>query len=172
MTKLLERTEELADLILEAIEGGATITSICAADDMPSVSTFLRWCRADYDFDDAVQRAWERGLAIQLHEVQDKQAEAVRRLMDGKEETDPKGYQALATLLRDMAHNKVAMLTRIDKRIAKRHELATNGPMIIGWDNGPRSCPACGHTAPNTIEHDPVHPLPAPPSDPTGGDAR
>ena len=177
MTKQLERTEAITTAIIEGMESGTTITSICAADDMPSVSTFLRWCRSDDDLDDAVQRAWERGLVIQLHEIQDKQAEAVERLMDEKKETDPKSYQALATLLRDMNHNKVAMLTRLDRRFAKRHEVIHNGPMVIGWDNSPLSCPECGWTAakditpqPAAIEHQTTLPVPA--NDATGGDAR
>ena len=85
---------------------------------------------------------------------------------------DPKTAQALATLLRDARHNATALLTRLNKRFAERHEVAHTGPMVISWDNGPLSCPECGWTSAPVIEHEPAPPLPAPSTDLTGGEAR
>ena len=172
MAKQLEKTDKLVTPILERIEAGDTITSICQGNGMPSLSTFLRWCRSDDDFDNAVQRAWERGLFISIHRLNDKTEEVIKQLMAPDKSIDPKTAQALATLLRDARHNATALLTRLNKRFAERHEVAHTGPMVISWDNGPLSCPECGWTSAPVIEHEPAPPLPAPSTDLTGGEAR
>lgn len=43
-------TQEVADAICEAIEGGSTIREICAREGMPAWPTIRRWLRADESF--------------------------------------------------------------------------------------------------------------------------
>ena len=82
--------------------------------------------------------------------------------MDDDDDLDPKTMQALATILRDQNHNKVALLTRLDKRFSEKSEVAVTGPMVIGWENANQTCPSCGHNmedvtpALNTIQIDNV----------------
>lgn len=100
----------------------------------------------------------------------------VNQLMDPEQENDPKSMQALATILRDQNHNKVALLTRLDKRFTDKQEVIHSGPMIIGWKDAADECPRCGHSlrditpAPLAIDHDALLPVPA--KDTTGGEAR
>lgn len=43
-------TQEVADAICEAIEGGSTIREICAREEMPDWATIRRWLRSNDDF--------------------------------------------------------------------------------------------------------------------------
>ena len=159
MTAQFERAEKITTRILEALEAGRTNTSICAAKGMPSLSTFQRWCRSDREFDDAIFGAMTRGLFIQLHTVHDKQEAAVNQLIDPDQDTDPKSMQALATILRDQNHNKVALLTRLDKRFQDKIEVSYEGPMVIGWQNAVDTCPNGGHDLTDSTMRDVTPPL-------------
>lgn len=52
-------TQQIADLICEALAEGHSLRSICAADDMPSKSTVFKWLREQPDFSDQYARARE-----------------------------------------------------------------------------------------------------------------
>jgi len=165
----VHRSPEIETRIIEGLEAGESVTSICKSDDMPNVQAFQRWCRQDPDFDDQVQRAWTRGMIIQLSVIHDRQEEVVTRLMNDPK-VDPKTAHAAASILRDQNHNKVALLTRLDKRFVERQEINHTGPMVIGWDE---SCLNCGHNMKDVtpLEDDTAMAIGAP-KELTGGEAR
>ena len=138
------RSSEIEDQILERLEAGETITRICQGDDMPTIRSFQRWCRDDAELDDVVLRSMTRGTLIQVHQIHDDQAETVAQLKDPNNFYDAKTAQALATIYRDQNHNKIAILTRLDKRFSEKSEVSVTGPMVIGWQDSNESCPNCG----------------------------
>ncbi len=62
-------TEELADIICERIADGASLRSICAADDMPNKSTVFRWLAAHKGFADQYTRAREEQAETLADEI-------------------------------------------------------------------------------------------------------
>jgi hypothetical protein len=52
-------TQEVADLICEALAEGHSLRSICASDDMPSKSTVFKWLREQPAFSDQYAHARE-----------------------------------------------------------------------------------------------------------------
>jgi hypothetical protein len=52
-------TQQIADLICEALAEGHSLRSICAADDMPSKSTVFKWLSEQPAFSDQYARARE-----------------------------------------------------------------------------------------------------------------
>lgn len=52
-------TQEIADLICEALAEGHSLRSICAADDMPAKSTVFKWLSEQPAFSDQYARARE-----------------------------------------------------------------------------------------------------------------
>jgi hypothetical protein len=174
MTAQLERTEELADLILVGLESGKTLTSICGQSGAPSISTVQRWQRGDKEFDDDVLRARKRGALVQ----HDMACDTLFGIMNGEINGEGKELQAKVTAARDVNHTSIAILSKLDPRFKDKQQVDVthDGPMIIGWKSPFDECPSCGHDlrditpAPATIEHDVA--LPSPSSNPTGGDAR
>ena len=74
MARPSEFTEEMADRICELVAGGMFLTDVCAREDMPAMSTVIRW-RADRPaFDRLVhlaQEAMGQGLLKQALEIAD-----------------------------------------------------------------------------------------------------
>lgn len=52
-------SQELADLICEALAEGHSLRSICASDDFPNKGTVFRWLAANKEFSDQYARARE-----------------------------------------------------------------------------------------------------------------
>ena len=166
------RSSEIEDQILERLEAGETITRICQGDGMPTIRSFQRWCRDDAELDDVVLRSMTRGTLIQVHQIHDDQAQTAAQLKDPNNSYDAKTAQALATIYRDQNHNKIAILTRLDKRFSEKSEVSVTGPMVIGWQDSVETCPKCGW---NMTDRSPViehASLPEPASDLCGGEAR
>lgn len=55
----MEYSQELADLICEALAEGHSLRSICASDDFPNKGTVFRWLATNKEFSDQYARARE-----------------------------------------------------------------------------------------------------------------
>jgi len=130
MKKRVSKTDKVVEQILEGLEDGKTLTSICEGENMPTIRAVQKWCRADAELDEKILRAWIRGLRIRHDHNADKQA----AILDNPAQYDPKVVNAMATVMRDINHNIMAMLTRLDKRFSDKQQVENiGGPMIIGW---------------------------------------
>lgn len=58
---------KLADLVIQAIEEGSTLTAALGQKGMPQLSTILRWCDKVPEFNERLERA-RRALSITLHD--------------------------------------------------------------------------------------------------------
>ena len=104
--------DALAPVILERIAGGASLRSVCEADDtLPAHSTFLLWVSEDPDLADQYARAREAGTDHEFDEI--------REIADEADPT-PDG----------LAHAKL----RID---ARKWRLAKMQPKKYGEQIGP-----------------------------------
>ena len=56
----VSRSEGVIEAILEGLEEGGTLTSICEAPGMPSIRAVQKWQRNDDELDEKVLRAWIR----------------------------------------------------------------------------------------------------------------
>ena len=156
MTKTrVSRSAGVIDKILEQLEDGSTLTRICDSDDMPSIRGVQKWCRADEELDEQILRAWIRGLRIRHDRNSDRQTS----ILENPGEYDPKIVNAMATVMRDINHNIMSMLSRLDKRFADRQTTVHEGntPVVIGWMDSPTA-----------IDAEPADRLPAP-ADPANG---
>ena len=74
MARPSEFTEEMADRICELVADGEYLTAVCKREDMPALSTVLRW-RADRpEFDRLIELAQEQmglGLLKEAREIAD-----------------------------------------------------------------------------------------------------
>jgi len=83
---------ELAELILDRMWGGDTLTSICEPDDMPAAQTVRKWARLDpHGFGAAFARAREEQAHALFDRARDIADDGSR---DYKEEEDPKTGRA------------------------------------------------------------------------------
>jgi hypothetical protein len=64
-------TQELADLICEEIALGASMRTVCKAEDRPAVSTVFRWIREDETFQKQYARACEERTEAMAEDVLD-----------------------------------------------------------------------------------------------------
>lgn len=64
-------TQKLADLIIERVAGGETLTKICESDQMPDRRTVYRWTEANEAFRHAYARAREHQLESWADEILD-----------------------------------------------------------------------------------------------------
>jgi len=135
MKKRVTKTDDVVERILEGLEGGKTLTSVCTGEDLPTIQGLNKWCRADTKLDEKILRAWVRGLRIRHDYNADKQAE----ILDNPEKYDPKIINAMATVMRDINHNLMATLTRLDKRYSDKQQIENVGPMVISWADEPQN---------------------------------
>jgi hypothetical protein len=134
MKKRVTKTDEVIEKILEGLEGGKTLTSVCTGEDMPTIQALNKWCRADTELDDQIFRAWVRGLRIRHDYNSDKQ----EAILKNPDKYDPKTINALATIMRDVNHTLMATLTRLDKRYSDKSQVENIGPLSISWDDAPK----------------------------------
>lgn len=127
--KRVSRSPEVIETILAGLEEGKTLTSICEGAGMPSISATQLWCRDDADLDEKIFDARVRGILIQ----RDYAVDALNNVISGKGAKDPKQLQAIVTAARDLNHNTLAMLTRLDKRYSDKMQVENTGPIIISW---------------------------------------
>jgi hypothetical protein len=128
--KRTSRTDGIIDRLLEGLEAGRTLTSICKDDGMPTISAVQKWQREDDELEDKVLRSWISGLRVRHDQNADKQA----AILAHPEKHDPKTINAMATIMRDLNHNILAMLTRLDKRFSDKQQIENvGGPYIVGW---------------------------------------
>ena len=127
----VSRSEDVIEAILEGLEEGGTLTSICEAPSMPSIRAVQKWQRNDAELDEKVLRAWIRGLRIRHDQNADRQAD----ILSHPDKYDPKTINAIATIMRDVNHNLMGMLTRLDDRFSDKRQVDNlgNQPMIISW---------------------------------------
>ena len=71
----VSRSEGVIEAILEWLEEGGTLTSICEAPGMPSIRAVQKWQRNEDELDEKVLRAWIRGLRIRHDRNADKEAQ-------------------------------------------------------------------------------------------------
>jgi hypothetical protein len=125
----IKQTQKIIDEIVERLGSGQTLTAICAAPNMPTVRSLLKWCAQDREVDRQVFDARIRGMPMQRDEAVD-----IWRKIMGGEVADPKLAYAMNQAARDMAHNSVLMLSRLDRRFREKTEIAHTGPVVIGWN--------------------------------------
>ena len=131
--KRVTRTNKVIEKILEGLEAGKTLTRVCSGERMPTITAVQKWRRADDKLDEKILRAWVRGLCIR----HDRNADRQQEMLDNPGEHDPKTINAMATITRDVSHNLIATLTRLDKKWSDKQQVEnTGGPMIIGWNYG------------------------------------
>ncbi len=143
MKKRIAKSEAIVERVLAGLEDGRTLTSICLGDDMPTIRAVQKWCRQNNEFDEQILRAWIRGLRIR----HDRNADTQATLLEHPDKYDPNTINAVATISRDINHNLMGMLTRLDKRFSDKQQVENTGnqPMIIGWANEPVNCPKCAN---------------------------
>ena len=74
MARPSEFTEEMADRICELVAGGMYLTEVCAREEMPAMSTVIRWRGDRPEFDRLVELSKEemgQGLLKQALEIAD-----------------------------------------------------------------------------------------------------
>lgn len=80
---------KLADLVIQAIEEGSTLTAALAQKGMPQLSTILRWCDKVPEFHERLERA-RRALSITLHDSVIQIAKDANASVMGKAELESK----------------------------------------------------------------------------------
>ncbi len=165
MKKRVSKSKAVTEQILEGLEDGKTLTSICQGDDMPTIRAVQKWCRQDDELDEKILRAWIRGLRIR----HDRNADKQMAILNDPSAFEPKTIQAVATITRDINHNLLAMLTRLDKRFSDKQQVENvGGPIIVSWkDAQPAAHPVAAEEKPAEST-----PLPDRTTEPRGGETR
>lgn len=132
--KRVKRTDKVINEILEGLDEGRTLTAVCEDDGMPTIRAVQKWRREDKDLDDDFHRAWTRGLQIQ----RDKNFDVQQSIIANPDKHDPKTIQAVATITRDVAHNVLALLSKLDNRYKDKQQVEHTGPLSISWDENPK----------------------------------
>jgi len=75
-------SEKIAEKILEGLENGLSLKSICQSDDMPSRATVHRWFRNDENFEARCAQARARGQDVVVDSHEDIEAEVRTGALD------------------------------------------------------------------------------------------
>jgi hypothetical protein len=102
-------TQELADTICERLALGESMRTVCASEDMPSLSTVFKWLREDEKFSQQYARAKQESADYMAEELLEIADDGTNDYME-KERPDGSTYTAL-----DQEHIQRSRL-RIDTR--------------------------------------------------------
>lgn len=143
---VLKEHPEKQKVILDILGNGGTLLEASIKIGLDR-SQIFRYRMQDDDFDDAYRSAWIMGIEIQMEESEKKLREAVTRdeIMQADKQIRHDEWKAEKLLPHYQPKQRV--------------EVEHSGPMILGWDTGPQSCPKCGWNMDNAnddvrvIEH-------------------
>ena len=117
--------------VLDTLANGGTLLQACA-DIGLNWSAVLRFRQKDEDFDDLYRAAWVMGIEIKMEESEIKLRAATTR-------------DEIMAADKQMRHDEWSAEKLLPHYQPKQKlEVAHSGPMVIGWDTGPQSCPQCG----------------------------
>lgn len=87
-------TQELADNICEQLALGNSMRTVCAADDMPAMSTVFKWLREDTKFSEQYARAKQESADYMAEELLEIADDGTNDYIE-KERPDGSTYEAL-----------------------------------------------------------------------------
>jgi len=128
---VLAEDENKRQTILDTLANGGTLLQACA-DIGLNRSAVLRFRQKDEAFDDLYRAAWVMGIEIKMEESEIKLRAATTR-------------DEIMAADKQMRHDEWSaekLLPHYQPR--QKLEVSHEGPMVIGWDTGPSSCPKCG----------------------------
>tara|TARA_R100001530_G_scaffold96628_6_gene67139 strand:+ start:702 stop:1316 length:615 start_codon:yes stop_codon:yes gene_type:complete len=128
---VLKQFPEKQKIICDILGNGGTLLEASIKIGLDR-SQIFRFRMQDDDFDEAYRAAWIMGIEIQMEESEKRLRAATTRdeIMAADKNIRHDEWKAEKLLPHYQPKQKV--------------EVEHSGPMILGWDTGPQSCPKCG----------------------------